>query len=77
MGNNWRVWLQQYVWFEIATQMVALPANVQVATFMASIGSEAFAIFIMFSLTASEHSDINTINTRFQNYFIPQVNTTY
>lgn len=77
MGNNWRLWRQQYEWFEEATQTSAKPAGVQVATFMSSIGLEAVVIFNTFNLNAAELQNVATIKARFENYFTPQANTTY
>lgn len=77
MANDWKLWLQQYEWFETATFMNTKPPNVQVANFMASIGPDAVVIFNTFGLTAAQLGDITTIKERFENHFTPQVNVTY
>lgn len=77
VGNNWRIWRQQYELFEIANQMKAKPADVQVATFMLSIGAEATVIFNTFDLSVIEPASVSTIKTLFQNHFIPHSNTSW
>lgn len=68
-GENWRLWrlwLQQYEWFEVATQITAKPPHIQVATFMLSIGIEAQIIYNKWDL---EPTNVAEIKERFQNYF--------
>lgn len=45
ISKNWSLWIQQYEWFEIATNMKKKSASVQVATFMSSIGIESVMVF--------------------------------
>lgn len=71
IGKNWQLWRQQYEWFEIATQLVTKPVDVQVATFMLSIGAEATDIFNTFQLSEIERADVAAIKSRFQSHFIP------
>lgn len=77
MANDWKLWLQQYEWFETATFMNTKPPNVQVANFMASIGPDAVVILNTFGLTAAQLGNIAKIKERFGNHFTPQVNITY
>lgn len=65
-GNNWRLWRQQYEWFETANQMQAKPADVQVATFMLSIGTEAQVIYNTWNV---ELTNVAALKEHFQNYF--------
>lgn len=71
VGANWRLWLQQYEWYEIVAQLKSKPADVQVAAFMLSIGKEATVIFNKFDLSVSELTDVAEIKKRFQNHFCP------
>lgn len=77
IATAWKLWLQQYEYFEAATQMETKPAKVQVGTFMASIGVEAVVVFNTFQLTEVETADIAVIKDRFKGYFTPKSNTTY
>lgn len=76
-SNNWKLWLQQYRWFEVATGMSNKPQDVQVATFMASIGSEAVEIFNTFGCTEAQMGNLVEIKQLFQTYFTPKMNVTY
>lgn len=77
IANNWKLWIQQYEWFEIATNMRHKSQNVQVATFMSSIGTDAVVIFNTFGCTAEEMGCIDEIKRRFAAYFTPKTNITY
>lgn len=76
-ANNWKLWIQQYEWFEIATNMQAKAQNVQVATFMSSIGTDAVQIFNTFGCTPEELANLDTVKGRFRTYFTPKTNITY
>lgn len=76
-ANNWKVWLQQYQWFEIASNINQKPQNVQVATFMSTIGTEAVLLFNTFGCTAVEIASLEAIKLRFNTYFTPKINLTY
>lgn len=76
-ANNWKVWLQQYQWFEIASNINQKPQNVQVATFMSTIGTEAVLLFNTFGCTPDELGSLDAIKLRFNTYFTPKINLTY
>lgn len=76
-ANNWKQWIRQYQWFEIATNTTQKPQNVQVATFMSSIGSEALVIFDTFGCSEADLASLDVIKARFAQYFTPKVNITY
>lgn len=76
-SNNWKLWLQQYQWFEVATGISNKPQDVQVATFMSSIGSEAVEIFNTFGCTEAQMANLAEIKQLFQTYFTPKTNVTY
>lgn len=76
-ATNWTNWSQQYEWFEIATGMDQKTQNIQVATFMSSIGVDAATIFNTFACTAQELASLDAIKLRFKNYFTPKTNVTY
>lgn len=76
-ANSWKSWSRQYRWFEVATGMQNKSQEVQVATFMASIGSEAVEIFDTFGSTEAQQNSIVEIKRLFEAYFTPKVNPTY
>lgn len=53
------------------------PQDVQVATFMASIRSEAVEIFNTFGCTEAQMGNLVEIKQLFQTYFTPKMNVTY
>lgn len=73
----WQLWLQQYEWFETATQLKKKPPEIQVATFMSSIGTDAVNIFNTFTFPNNDGEDINKIKDKFKQYFVPKLNVTY
>lgn len=75
MVNEWKLWKQQYNFYEIASQMKIQSPEVQVATFMTIIGPEALAIYNTFKL--ERENDLNEIKDKFEKYFIPKLNITY
>lgn len=77
IAHNWNVWIQQYSWFEVAMKMQMEPQDVQVATFMTAIGTEAVHIFNTFGCTPAELVNIDAIKLKFSQYFTPKVNKTY
>ena len=77
MATEWKMFKQQYNWFEIATQLIRKPAEIQAATFMSVMGPEAINIYNTFNLTAAEQIDVTAIRTAFENYFTPNLNVTY
>lgn len=76
-ANNWKLWVQQYEWFEIATNMSRKPQNVQIATFMSSIGTDAVVVFNTFGCSEEELASIDAIKQRFKTYFTPKANIRY
>lgn len=77
MANKWKLWLQRYEWFEIATKLNKQPDEIQVATFMGSIGEDAVTIFNTFKLTADQLKKVKNIKDEYTNHFTPKVNLTY
>lgn len=73
----WKNWKQQYDWFTIATAMDKKSSEVQIATFMSSIGQEAITIYNSFTLTEDQQKDIALIQKAFEDYFSPTVSTTF
>lgn len=76
-ANSWKLWIQQYRWFEVATGTLNKPQEVQVATFMSAVGTEAVEIFNTFGCTDEQLANIDTIKQLFQTYFTPKLNPTY
>lgn len=64
-----------YEYFEIAMDMKREPEDVQVATFMLSIGTDAVKIFNTFTdFTDEEQASLFAVKQRFHNYFTPKHN---
>lgn len=76
MDIIYKEWIQQFNWFSIATQLNKKPPEVQAATLMATIGTEAAIIFNTFNLTQEEQLDIEVIKAKFSARFNPISNTT-
>lgn len=76
-SHSWRIWRRQYRWFEVATGTLNKSEEIQVATFMSSIGTEANEIFDTFGATDEQISRIETVKTLFETYFTPKRNPTY
>lgn len=76
-ANSWKLWIQHYRWFEVATGMSNKSQEIQVATFMTSIGTDAVEIFNTFGCTEDQLANLQTIKQLFQTYFTPKMNPTY
>lgn len=50
MSAVWKIWIQQYQWYETATNLKSKSPEIQVATFMTIIGPEAVDIYNTFNL---------------------------
>lgn len=77
LGNDWKEWIQQYNWFEVATKMRLEDQDVQVATFLTSIGPQAVKIFNTFNCTQAEMESVAAIKQKFSQYFTPKSNKIY
>lgn len=77
MATKWKLWLQRYEWYEIATKLSKQEDEIQVATFMGSIGEEAITIFNNFKLTPDQLKKVQNIKDQYTKHFIPKVNITY
>lgn len=64
IATAWQLWLQQYEYFEAATQMQTKSARVQVGTFITSIGVDAVVIFNTFQLSDEEVAHIKHIEAQ-------------
>lgn len=76
-AQEWKLWLQQFKWFACATQLNEKAQEIQAATFMAAIGSDAAAIYNTFGLTEAEQKDIKIIEKKFEDHFSPQANVIF
>lgn len=77
MAQEWKTWKVSYNWYSKAIQLDKEPPEVQVATFMTTIGYEAEEIFESFNLTEDQQTNMQVIMEKFNNYFVPKVNETY
>lgn len=73
----WKLWLQQWDWYAIATCIEKKKPEVQVATFMTCIGPEAVVVYNTFNLAEDEARSLDTIKRRFTDHFTPKINETY
>lgn len=76
MAVEWETWLQQYEWFETASNLKKKNKKMQVATFMSIIGSEAISIYNTFRLSKIDQKNLQVIKEKFSEYFIPKTNVT-
>lgn len=76
-AQEWKQWIQQFKWYSCATQLTEKPAEVQAATFMTAIGSEAAAIYNTFGLDDQEQINVKVIEKKFEEYFMPKSNVIF
>ncbi|UYV76706.1 hypothetical protein LAZ67_14001842 [Cordylochernes scorpioides] len=74
--ERWEDWLQQYSWYETAMEMKKKEPEVQIASFMTIIGSDAQKMYRTFVLSPEETKKVEEIKKRFTNYFLPKKNYT-
>ncbi|XP_055619020.1 uncharacterized protein LOC129764194 [Toxorhynchites rutilus septentrionalis] len=72
MAAQWKSWSRQYSWFATAIQLSEKSAEVQVATFMSTIGEDCVRIYDTFGLTQEEEFDVEVIKKKFEEYFTPK-----
>ncbi|XP_061722995.1 uncharacterized protein K02A2.6-like [Cydia pomonella] len=77
VAKAWRLWLQQFEWYAIATNLEEKKPAVQVAVFMACIGPDAVVIYNTFNLSSDEKLQLQTIKDKFTNHFTPKINESY
>ncbi|XP_073966936.1 uncharacterized protein [Choristoneura fumiferana] len=77
VARAWKLWLQQFEWYAIATHLEDKKPAVQVAVFMSCVGQEAAVIYNTFNLTETESLQLQTIKNKFTNHFTPKINETY
>lgn len=80
MAKAWKLWKQQYSYFETAAMMVNKPQNIQIATFMSTIGPTAIQLYNTLpqpDIPARGELTLAQVKNLFENYFIPRVNVTF
>lgn len=77
MEKRWKDWIQQFNWYSTAVQLQRKTPEIQAATLMSSLGSEAAEIYNTFNLTEQEETNVAVIKQRFTEYFTPRTNVTY
>ncbi|KAL0881705.1 hypothetical protein ABMA27_001506 [Loxostege sticticalis] len=77
VARAWKLWLQQFEWYSIATNLTEKRPEVQVAVFMSCVGPDAAVIYNTFNLTETEANHLQTVKQKFTNHFTPQINETY
>lgn len=75
MSKEWKLWKQQYEYFEVATGLDKKPENIQFATFMSAVGYSAIQIYN--SLPASANITLKQVKEKFDLYFSPKLNITF
>ncbi|GBP61465.1 Endogenous retrovirus group K member 8 Pol protein [Eumeta japonica] len=76
-STSWKKWLQQFEWYATAIRLDKKPADVQAATFMAVIGSDAIEIYNSFNLSNVDQNNLQIIKERFREYFAPKTNISF
>lgn len=76
MGIKWKNWIQQYKWFEVATQMDKKTEQIQIATFMASLGPDALDVYNSFNLKNEDTEKLEKIKSKFEEHFAPKSSIT-
>lgn len=76
-SHAWKMWLQQFEWYEVATELSEKTPQVQCATFMVSLGPDVITIFNNFQLTDEEKIDLKILKKKFADYFNPKKNITF
>lgn len=74
--NDWKLWVQQFKFYAIATGLTLKENNIQAATFMTCIGPTALHIFQTFKLDQDKMT-LSELYTKFEEYFTPKCNVTY
>ncbi|KAG5861757.1 hypothetical protein JTB14_012097 [Gonioctena quinquepunctata] len=64
MSASWKGWIQQFNWYDTASQLSRKSPEVQAATFMATIGPETIQIFNISNLTEAQQKDMDQIKKR-------------
>lgn len=75
MAIKWKNWSQQYKWFEIATQMDKKSEEIQIATFMSSLGADAIEVYNSFNIEGDVK--LAVIKAKFEEHFAPKISTTF
>lgn len=76
-SNSWKQWLQQFEWYEIASEFNKKTPEIQCATFLVSLGPEIITIYNNFQLSDAEKTDLSVLKQKFTTYFDPKKNITF
>ena len=73
----WKDWIQQYIWFEQASGIQALPKERHVGILMNSLGPDVIGTFKGLELTDAQKKDPEEIKKALGVAFSPTANPTY
>ena len=71
---RWNDWKAQFMTFRLVTELDKKNKAVQIASLKYCMGTEAEEIYKTFNLTEAEENCFDTVLSKFDNYFKPQVN---
>ncbi len=77
LAENWKVWLQKFELYLIASGVAEKSETVQCATFLHIAGEEAIKVYNTFQFTAEEVNKIDELKKKFKEYCEPRKNLPY
>lgn len=69
LAENWKVWLQKFELYLIASGVSEKSETVQCATFLHIAGEEAIKVYNTFQFTEGEMNKIAALKRKFKEYF--------
>ena len=72
--STWKEWRERFKRFRIASKLSKEDGEIQVASFIYSMGPEAEGIFAQFDLNDNDRKDFAKVCEQFDNHFIPKKN---
>lgn len=78
LEEAWKVWLQKFDLFLLASRSDELPEKIQVAMFLSAIGDQGLHVFNTFKFDPEEDKDkINAVKAKFKDYCSPRKNVVF
>ena len=75
IASNWKKWRQSFELYMIASGGSTKEENIKVALLLHVLGEEALEVYNSFDMTEAEKVSYNNTMTKFQEYCVPQSNT--
>lgn len=76
-SNSWKQWLQQFEWYEIASELEKKSNKIQCATFMVSLGPEGIPIYNNFEINDEDKDKLTVLKQKFSDFFVAKKNLTF